>query len=50
MEFIEGETLEKPIKRSGRLEVNLALEISAFAKKCQNVLLTTYAREPMPER
>src|SRR5580692_8633082 len=28
MEFVEGETLEKLIKRSGRLEVRLALEIS----------------------
>jgi len=27
MEFVEGETLEKLIKRSGRLEVSLALEI-----------------------
>ena len=27
MEFVEGETLEKFIKRSGRLEVNVALEI-----------------------
>src|SRR5262249_37492096 len=27
MEFVEGETLERLIKRSGRLEVNLALEI-----------------------
>src|SRR5271166_4629308 len=29
MEFVEGETLEKLIKRSGRLEVKLALEIAA---------------------
>jgi tetratricopeptide (TPR) repeat protein len=29
MEFVEGETLEKLIKRFGRLEVNLALEITA---------------------
>jgi len=28
MEFVEGETLEKLIKRSGRLEVRLALEIA----------------------
>jgi serine/threonine protein kinase len=28
MEFIEGETLEKVIKRSGRLGVKLALEIT----------------------
>jgi tRNA A-37 threonylcarbamoyl transferase component Bud32 len=28
MEFVEGETLEKLIKRSGRLEVMLALEIA----------------------
>jgi tetratricopeptide (TPR) repeat protein len=28
MEFVEGETLEKLIKRVGRLEVNLALEIA----------------------
>jgi serine/threonine protein kinase len=28
MEFVEGETLEKLIKRSGRLEVKLALEIT----------------------
>jgi hypothetical protein len=27
MEFVEGETLESLIKRSGRLEVKLALEI-----------------------
>jgi serine/threonine protein kinase len=27
MEFVEGETLEKLVKRSGRLEVSLALEI-----------------------
>jgi hypothetical protein len=27
MEFVEGETLENLIKRSGRLEVKLALEI-----------------------
>ena len=29
MEFVEGETLESLIKRSGRLEVNLALEIAS---------------------
>jgi serine/threonine protein kinase len=29
MEFVEGETLEKLIKHSGRLEVKLALEIAA---------------------
>src|SRR6202795_2061397 len=29
MEFVEGETLERLIQRSGRLEVKLALEISA---------------------
>jgi eukaryotic-like serine/threonine-protein kinase len=28
MEFVEGETLENLIKRSGRLEVNLALQIA----------------------
>ena len=28
MEFVEGETLQSLIKRSGRLEVNLALEIA----------------------
>src|ERR1700758_4033713 len=28
MEFVEGETLEKLIKRSGRLEVKMALEIA----------------------
>src|SRR6202030_2307496 len=28
MEFVEGETLEKLIKRSGRLEVKLALEVA----------------------
>ena len=28
MEFVEGETLENLIKRSGRLEVQLALEIT----------------------
>src|SRR5580692_5602265 len=28
MEFVEGETLEKLIKRSGRLEIKLALEIA----------------------
>jgi serine/threonine protein kinase len=28
MEFVEGETLEKLIKRSGRFEVKLALEIA----------------------
>jgi Protein kinase domain/NACHT domain len=28
MEFVEGETLEKLVKRSGRLEVKLALEIT----------------------
>ena len=28
MEFVEGETLEKLIRRSGRLEVKLALEIA----------------------
>src|SRR6516165_10310611 len=28
MEFVDGETLEKLIKRSGRLEVKLALEIA----------------------
>ena len=27
MEFVEGETLENLIKRSGRLEVKLALEV-----------------------
>src|SRR5882762_5724661 len=31
MEFVEGETLEKLIKRSGRLEVKLALEIVSQA-------------------
>src|ERR1700758_4168585 len=29
MEFVEGETLEKLIKRSGRLEIKLAMEIAA---------------------
>jgi WD40 repeat protein/serine/threonine protein kinase len=29
MEYVEGETLERLIKRSGRLEVHLALEIAA---------------------
>src|SRR6266700_2231081 len=29
MEFVEGETLEAVIRRSGRLEVKLALEITA---------------------
>jgi serine/threonine protein kinase len=29
MEFVEGETLEKLIKRTGRLEVKLALEIAS---------------------
>src|ERR1700694_2974513 len=29
MEFVEGETLEKLVKRSGRLEVKLALEIAS---------------------
>jgi serine/threonine protein kinase len=29
MEFVEGETLENLINRSGRLEVNLALEITS---------------------
>jgi serine/threonine protein kinase len=28
MEFVEGETLQNLIKRSGRLEINLALEIA----------------------
>ena len=28
MEFVEGETLQNLIKRSGRLEVKLALEIA----------------------
>jgi hypothetical protein len=28
----------------------LLMEISAFAKKYQNVLLTTYDRELMPEK
>jgi serine/threonine-protein kinase len=28
MEFIEGETLEHLVNRSGRLDVNLALEIA----------------------
>src|ERR1700676_2134411 len=28
MEFVEGETLEKLIRRSGRLEIKLALEIA----------------------
>jgi hypothetical protein len=31
MEFVEGETLENLIKRSGRLEARLALEITAQA-------------------
>jgi serine/threonine protein kinase len=31
MEFVEGETLENVIKRSGRLEVKLALEIAKQA-------------------
>jgi len=29
MEFVEGETLEKLIRRSGRLEIKLALEITS---------------------
>jgi serine/threonine protein kinase len=29
MEFVEGETLENLIKRSGRLEVKLPLEITS---------------------
>ena len=29
MEFVEGETLESLIQRSGRLEVKLALEIAS---------------------
>jgi len=29
MEFVEGETLEKLIRRSGRLEIKLALEIAS---------------------
>src|SRR6476659_10166851 len=29
MEFVEGQTLEQLIKRSGRLEIKLALEIAA---------------------
>ena len=29
MEFLEGETLERLIRRSGRLEVKLALDIAA---------------------
>jgi protein kinase-like protein len=33
MEFVEGETLEKFIKRSGCLEVNLALEICSAGKR-----------------
>jgi hypothetical protein len=28
MEFVEGETLQKLIKRSGRLEIKLALEVT----------------------
>jgi hypothetical protein len=32
MEFVGGETLEKLIKRSGRLEVRLALEIATWNK------------------
>jgi len=28
MEFVEGQTLESLIKRSGRLEVKLALEVA----------------------
>ena len=32
MEFVEGETLEKLIKRSGRLEVKLALKIELPAR------------------
>ena len=31
MEFVEGETLEKLIKLSGRLEVKMALEIATQA-------------------
>jgi serine/threonine protein kinase len=30
MEFVEGETLEKLIRRSGHLEIKLALEITAL--------------------
>jgi hypothetical protein len=30
MEFVEGETLEKLIRRSGRLEIKLALQIAKF--------------------
>ena len=32
MEFVEGETLEKLIKRSGQLEVKPALEIGFLRK------------------
>jgi serine/threonine protein kinase len=38
MEFVEKETLERLIKRAGRLEVKLALEISTLvaASICRN--------------
>jgi hypothetical protein len=34
MEFVEGETLENLIKRSGRLEMKLALEIATQVATC----------------
>jgi hypothetical protein len=52
MEFVEGETLEKLIKRSGRVEIKLALEITSqvaaglAAVHEQNLAIR---RAPIPE-
>ena len=40
MEFVEGETVDHLIKRSGRLEVNLALEIVARVKQLDTAVPT----------
>ena len=37
MEFVEGETLENLIRRSGRLEVKLALEIATTSFRLQSL-------------
>ena len=46
MEFVEGETLENLIKRSGRLEVKLALEIATQVAAGLAAVSRTKARSP----
>ena len=43
MEFVEGETLDNLIKRSGRLDVKLALEIT---RQVASGLAAVHKKEP----